>query len=275
MSKTNPPPFDVVAYLARVGYEGPLEPTLEVLESLHLAHATHIPFENLDILLGHPIRLDLESLQAKLVRDRRGGYCFEHNTLFAAVLEQAGFTVTPLAARVRLGSTGAGPRTHMLLHVDVAGSPYLADVGFGGESLLKPLPFELGRETTQFGRVYRLFDEAGVHVLQTRRGEGWFDLYAFTMEPQLAIDYVVANHYTSTFPSSLFQQHVFVQRTTPDASYLLFDRKLSTRRGEDVSSHELGDDEALLGVLATTFGLHFAPGTRFSTPGKTSPVLQQ
>jgi len=95
--------IDLAAYLRRVEYEGPLEPTAEVLRALHLAHATHIPFENLDILLGEPIRLDLASLQAKLVGANRGGYCFEQNALFAAVLEEVGFAVTRLAARVRCG----------------------------------------------------------------------------------------------------------------------------------------------------------------------------
>src|SRR6516164_7620350 len=94
--------LDLPAYLDRVEYTGPCAPTTAVLQALHLAHVTHIPFENLDIQLGRPIRLDLESLQAKLVRARRGGYCFEHNTLFAAVLERLGFGVTRLAARVRL-----------------------------------------------------------------------------------------------------------------------------------------------------------------------------
>src|SRR5690349_15099497 len=129
-------PLDLDAYLDRIGYAGPRLPTRRVLEGLHLAHTTHVPFENLDILLGRPIRLDLDSLQAKLVRDRRGGYCFEQNTLFAAGLEQMGFAVTRLAARVRFGASRLLPRTHMLLRVDVEGEPFLADVGFGGSGLL-------------------------------------------------------------------------------------------------------------------------------------------
>src|SRR5262245_53404654 len=144
MSTPNEQPLDLDADRHRIGYTGPLTPTRETLAGLHLAHATHIPFENLDILLGRPIRLDLEALQAKLVRGRRGGYCFEQNTLFAAALERVGFPVTRLAARVRLGATGVRPRTHMLLKVDLEGASFLADVGFGGEGLLQPLPFVPG-----------------------------------------------------------------------------------------------------------------------------------
>src|SRR6266550_822553 len=132
--------FDLAAYLRRIGYAGELSPSRATLDALHRAHATAIPFENLDILLGVPIRLDLASLQAKLVTARRGGYCFEQNTLFAAALEQFGFAVTRLAARVRLNAVAVNPRTHMLLRVDVAGTSWIADVGFGGAGLLWPIP---------------------------------------------------------------------------------------------------------------------------------------
>jgi N-hydroxyarylamine O-acetyltransferase len=263
MSPTVPPPIDLDAYCARIDFAGPVEPTLATLTGVHLAHATHIPFENLDILLGRPIRLDLESLEAKIVAGGRGGYCFEQNTLFAAVLQRIGFALTPLAARVRLGATRVNPRTHMILHVDVEGTAYLADVGFGGECLLGPLPMALGVETNQYGRVFRLIEGAGPWVLQLRRGESWDDLYAFTFEPQLPVDFEVANHYTATHPLSIFVKHPYVQLTTPEASYRLFDRKLSVRHGEEVSSRELEDDGELLQVLDQTFGLQFPPQTRF------------
>src|SRR3954471_2052207 len=148
--------LDLGAYLERVGYSGDLVPGEAVLEALHLAHATHIPFENLDILLGRPVLLDLESLQAKLVRGQRGGYCFEQNTLFAAALEELGFSVTRLAARVRSGASGPRPRTHMLLRVDVEGWPWLADVGFGGDGLLLPVPLVAGRVAHQYAWAFRV-----------------------------------------------------------------------------------------------------------------------
>jgi N-hydroxyarylamine O-acetyltransferase len=264
MSASDEVAIDVDAYLARIGYRGHVDPTLATLAGLHLAHATHTPFENLDILLGRPIRLDLEGLQSKLVAGRRGGYCFEHNTLFAAVLRTVGFTVTPLAARVRLGATRVGPRTHMLLRVDIDGLPYLADVGFGGESLLQPLPLALGVEAHDHGRVFRLAADAGLHVLQVCRDESsWHDLYAFTLEPQFPADYEVANYYTSTHPSSIFVRQPFVQLATPAASYLLLGRRLSVRQAGQVTSRDLDDDAELLRVLGETFGLAFPPDTRF------------
>src|SRR5215470_2919639 len=148
--------FDLDAYLARTGYAGELAPTRATLDALHLAHATRIPFENLDILLGRPIRLDLASLQAKLVRDRRGGYCFEQNRLFASVLESLGFTVTTLAARVRFGTPAVLPRTHMLVQVDVDGVRLLADVGFGAFGLLLPIALDDPGESRQFAWTYRI-----------------------------------------------------------------------------------------------------------------------
>src|ERR1700732_3402975 len=152
--------IDLNAYLGRVGYTGDRRPTASMLRELHLAHATHIPFENLDILLGRPIQLDLESLQAKLVHGKRGGYCFEQNLLFAAALEGLGFSVTRLAARVRLGRAQLLPRTHMLLKVDVDGGPWLADVGFGGEGLLLPVPMSPGDVSRQDCWTYRVSEDA-------------------------------------------------------------------------------------------------------------------
>jgi N-hydroxyarylamine O-acetyltransferase len=257
------PSLDLDAYQARIGYSGARAPTPEVLAELHLAHATHIPFENLDIQLGRPIRLDLESLQAKLVRDGRGGYCFEQNTLFAAVLETLGFPVTRLAARVRLVPGRIAPRSHMLLKVDVAGEAWLADVGFGGQGLLQPLPLVANRLSNQHAWSYRLVEEAGLWILQTLYAGEWQDQYAFTLEPQYPVDFEVANHFTATHPSSPFVQTLTVQLPTPAARYILRNREFTVQRGDEVSSSTVGSDEDLLRLLAETFGLHFPRGTRF------------
>ena len=256
--------IDLDAYLARIGYQGPVEPTVACLEGLHLAHVTSIPFENLDIHLGRPIRLDLESLQDKLVRARRGGYCFENNTLFAAALEEIGFAVTRLAARVR---GGTGGRTHMVLRVEAEGSAWLADVGFGGGSILKPLPFEPGPVVDQFGWRFRLVDDDAGRELQALRPEGWLGSYVFTFEPQLPIDYEIANHYTSTHPDSPFVRTLTAQLSSPERALLLRGHTLieMTPTGEVASG--VTDDE-MLDVLAERFTLELPEGTRFPRPSR-------
>jgi N-hydroxyarylamine O-acetyltransferase len=259
----DPPRFDLDAYLGRIGYAGPLHPTAAVLEGLHLAHATHIPFENLDILLGRPIRLDLESLHAKLVGAKRGGYCFEQNTLFAAVLEKIGYPVTRLAARVRLGARRISPRTHMLLRVEADEAVWIADVGFGGEGLLKPLPLVAGEIARQCAWSFRLVEEGNLWVLQGLQRGTWQDQYAFTLEPNYEADFEVANHYTSTYPSSHFVHTLTAQLPTPEARYILRDRELVVARAEEETSRTVEDGEPLLRVLAEIFGLGFPPGTRF------------
>ncbi|TMC10160.1 MAG: arylamine N-acetyltransferase [Chloroflexi bacterium] len=207
MSPPIPPPpagwtpelVDVPAYLARVGIAALPGPTAAGLRDLHRAHVLAIPFENLDIVLGRGIDVSLPAVQAKLVARRRGGYCYEHNTLFGAVLDRAGFEVTRLAARVRLGASFVRARTHMLLVVQAEGRPWLADVGFGGDGLLEPVPLEHGQTSRQGEWTYRVVREDGPWnwALHARRPDGWVELYGFTLEPQHPIDYVMANHFTS------------------------------------------------------------------------------
>lgn len=253
----------VDAYLARIGYSGELRPSAAVLAALHLAHATHIPFENLDVLRGVPIRLDLESLQRKLVDGGRGGYCFEHNLLFGAVLEELGFTVTRLAARVRHRRTDMPPRTHMLLLVDVDGQTLLADVGFGAEGLLYPVPFGTGEESQQFAWTYRVtaaprgpaLRDGHESVLQSKHGDEWLDLYSFTLDPQHQIDYEVANHYTSTHPESRFVRGLTVQLPTPTARTALRNRELTVDTGATTTTRVMADDDEIRRTLRETFGL--------------------
>jgi N-hydroxyarylamine O-acetyltransferase len=271
--------IDLESYLSRVHYAGPRSAALAVLEELHLAHVRHIPFENLDILLGRPILLDLGALEAKLVHGGRGGYCFEQNTLFAAVLEELGFPVTRLAARVRSGTTRLLPRTHMLLKVDMEGDAVIADVGFGGDGLLGPISLR-GEPMRQSGWTYRIAREADLYVLQWLRDGTWQDLYAFTLEPHYLIDFEMANHYVSTHPSSRFVQTLTVQRSTPEARYILRNRELSVDYGDGEKRPSVGpsagsgdprttsvqvvqSDGELLDMLKNAFGLTFPPDTRF------------
>jgi hypothetical protein len=133
--------FDLDAYFERIRWNGDTSLSLETLGGLVQAHMRHIPFENLDVLLGRPVRLDLDSLQQKLVRARRGGYCFEHMTLFAAAIEALGFQPVPHSARVLLTSARENaPRTHMFLTVAVADGVYVLDPGFGGPAPMFPVP---------------------------------------------------------------------------------------------------------------------------------------
>jgi N-hydroxyarylamine O-acetyltransferase len=254
--------LDLPAYLARVGYAGELRPAAQVLSDLHFAHATSVTFENLDILLGRPIRIDLGSIQAKIVRDRRGGYCFEQNRLFAAALEALGFQTTFLAARVRYRANRVLPRTHVLLLVEAEGERWVADVGFGTVGLMQPIPLAADVVSQQFGWEYQLTQEGRTWTLHAQLAGEWQPLYEFTLEPQYVVDLEMANHYVSTHPDSRFVQALIAQRSTPEARYLLRNLDLIVNRGGEETARTLREEE-LPGVLAEQFDLHFEPGTRF------------
>ena len=272
--RENPVHFDLDAYMRRIAYADELPPSAALLDALHVAHATHIPFENLDILLGRGILLDLASVQNKLVTRRRGGYCFEQNLLFSTALEALGFSVTRLAARVRLGSDVRRARTHMMLLVDVDGARFVADVGFGASGSPWPVPFGGGQESRRSAWTFRIVAEDGrsfpslnLHgeawLLQSRLDADWTDLYSFTLEPQQAVDYEMANHYTSTYPASPFTQIVIAQQLATNARRMLRNREYSEDRGTSVTRRVLTDDNEVLELLAGEFGLRFPAGTVF------------
>ncbi|MFG2502006.1 arylamine N-acetyltransferase [Streptomyces sp. NPDC048441] len=249
--------LDIAAYLAKVGYEGEAKPDFDTLRALHRAHVAAIPFENLEMMVGRPVPLDLAALQDKLVRQRRGGYCYEQNLLFAAALERIGFPVTGLGARVRAGASSRRAVTHMLLKVEADGQQWHCDVGFGAEGLLEPIlmgddEVDVRQGAWRFGIVQAA---NGARVLRTEHADGWFDLYEYTWEERLPVDYVVMNHYTSTHPKSSFIRRPVLQRAAPDARRMLVGEHLTVTRpdgtsGErDVSADELGD------VLAREFGI--------------------
>lgn len=206
--------LDLDAYLERTGYRGPLEPTAATLRALHRCHAEAIPFENLEIILGRPVNLDLASLQAKLVMRRRGGYCYEHNLLFAAVLERLGYAFSGLSARVTMGTGQPRPPTHMCIRAEADGVSWLVDVGFGGEGLLEPVPMRPGQRISQGHGAWRyeLADQGdGTWALSSLRPHGRLELYTFTLEARPPIDYQVFNWYTSTHPRSPFTQRPVAQ----------------------------------------------------------------
>lgn len=259
--------LDLAAYLARIGQAAPGAPDAALLRTLHRAHATRIPFENLDLMLGRPIRVDLPSIEAKLVDARRGGYCFEQNTLLAAVLREIGFEVDILLARVRRGAQRVLPRTHMVLQVHVGSERWLADVGFGADGLLRPAPLDPLGEVQSLPWVHRLVpEEPGLRVMQSLVDDAWMDLYAFTLEAQHAVDVEMSNHYVSTHPDSRFVQTLTAQRVAADARYVLRNRDLTIDRGIDIYTRRLASRDEVLQVLDEVFGLPLPADAPLRTP---------
>src|SRR5580658_6998663 len=183
-----PDTFSLAGYLKRIGYDGTVRADFTTLAAIHAAHVDAIPFEGLDPFLGRPVKLDLAGLQEKILSNRRGGYCFEQNTLLKAALEAIGFSVTGLAGRVRWMSppdSPLGPRTHMMLKVDLADGAYLVDVGFGACLLDAPLQLKADVEQVTSMGTYRLTPSDGLLSLSAKRGTGWRTLYVFDLQPQI------------------------------------------------------------------------------------------
>ncbi len=267
---------DLDAYLSRIGYTGPREPTLPVLHALTAHHAMAIPFENLDVLLGRPISLEPAALLRKLVHERRGGYCFEQNGLLLDVLTTLGFAVAPLSARVRWQRPRdyLPARTHLFLRVELDGRPWMTDVGIGGMSLTAAVPFDLsGAARPTPHETRRLIREDGRYFHQVRLGEAWQDVSEFTLEEMPPIDRELANWYTSAHPQSHFRNRLVAARAQPDGvRRTLLNREFAIRRGAEIlERRELQTPEELLAVLAEQFGLHFPAGTRFGPPGSPWP----
>ncbi|MCC7259216.1 MAG: arylamine N-acetyltransferase [Gammaproteobacteria bacterium] len=258
--------FDLDAYCARIGYLGERSPTLATLREIQWRHISSIPFENLACLAGEPVPLDLAALQAKMIRSPRGGYCFEHNILFAAALQRLGFAVTGLAARVlwKAPPDRSGPRTHMLLRVDLVEGTYIADTGFGGVSMPGPLELVTGRiQATPIER-YRLTAQRDLFHLDVElRGE-WQPVYSFDLQPQQYVDYEVANWFVSTHPTSRFTQVLLVARPAGQRRQSLFERDLSLHEPDGRRERrQLASVEELRQTLAGLFGIEVPPGAPF------------
>jgi len=259
------------AYLGRIGLGGRDDPGLA---AVHRAHATGIPFENLDSYGGTPVSLEPEDLERKLVGQRRGGYCFEQNLLLAGALVSLGDrAVEPLLARVRMSPEGAPrPLNHLLLRVtDRDGAQWLADVGFGGGGLLDPLPFAAGAETVQSGWRYRLVEDGPELVLQVFQDGGWADMYGFVPEPVPRIDIVVHNWFTATHPGSPFVTGLFAGRRTPERCLSLFvsEEAVLVERPVGGASHSTTvASEAVPALLAERFEI---PGVVVGRDGRLAP----
>ena len=215
--------IDLDRYFARIGYDGPRAPTLQVLERLHAQHVERIPFENLSPFLGEPVRLDPASLEAKLVATGRGGYCFEHNLLFSYVLLELGFDLRRLAARVRwnVAPNVVTPRSHMLLRLFIDGREHIADVGFGGLTLTTPLRLEAGVEQATPHEPHRLIAAGDGYVLEACVAGEWQALYAFDLHEQQVADFEVSSWYLCHHPQSPFVTGVIAARAAPGRRYAL------------------------------------------------------
>ncbi|RUU43329.1 arylamine N-acetyltransferase [Mesorhizobium sp. M6A.T.Ca.TU.002.02.2.1] len=244
--------FDIDAYFARIGYTGLRDASLKTLKSLHLLHPQAIPFENLDPFLGHPVRLDLASLQEKIVARGRGGYCFEHNLIFMHVLKALGFAVSGLAARVLWGQPDEAitARSHMLLRVELDGRTYIADVGFGGLTLTAPLLLRPGLEQKTPHETFRMVETGDHFRLQANVGGDWRTVYRFDMQQNYEVDYSVSNHFLSTHPTSHFLSSVIAARALPGRRYALRDNRLSTHHlGGRTEQMEIATAAELADVL--------------------------
>ncbi|MFC7615290.1 arylamine N-acetyltransferase [Actinokineospora soli] len=249
-----PEALDLDAYLARVDHPAIAAPTAAGLRSLHAAHVAAIPFENVDVLTGRHPGARLPAVADKLVTRRRGGYCFEHSTLFAAVLERFGYPVRRHLARVH--PQGSGARTHMMLLVDTDEGTHLADVGFGA-SMWAPVPLVDGAEVDQAGWLTRLVALPDGRWVLTRRGEqGWTAEHEFADDrPLRPVDVDLAHHYTATGPDSPFTKKLLVKRLEPGMATVLHGRELTVRHADGgvetrtVAPGELGELLAQLGLV--------------------------
>ncbi len=257
------------AYFARLDYRGPTTPTRETLDALCLAHVKAIPFENLDVLLGRGIDLSDEAVERKLLAARRGGYCFEHNPLFARVLTALGFQTSLISARVRLQRPRdfTPPRTHVFNLVTLDGERWIADVGVGGLSPTSAFRLDTDAEQPTAHEPRRVVKEGALYFHQVKLGDTWNDVCEFTLEEMPPIDREVGNWFTSAHPNSHFRNRLLAARALDDGGRVtLLNRELTLRTRAGVDTRILESPDALLEALATHFSLHFPAGTRFEGP---------
>ena len=257
-------------YLRRVGVEDGLPPTADTLRRLHVAHREAFLFDNVAIQTGGAISVALDALERKFIDEGRGGYCFEHNTLFAGALRDLGFQPVTLLGRVRRGPPERWARTHMVLKVPADGDVWLADVGFGGIGLLEPIPLREATMAEQAGITYALRREGGLWILSMRdpaqtqkylhdTSTSMTDLYEFSEDPQTAGDVEVANHFTSTHPDSVFRRTLTIQRSARTGRVILRGETL-TRYADGRAIEEPVAREHVRDVARELFGVELPEG---------------
>jgi N-hydroxyarylamine O-acetyltransferase len=256
MSPPEPAALDLDAYLARVGFRGRPGRDYDSLAALLAAHMRAIPFENIDVLLGRPVRLDLEGLQAKLVHARRGGYCFEHATLLGAVLERLGFAPVTHTARVTvIVPREEAPRTHMMLTVTLPEGRFVLDPGFGALAPRVPVPLAEGAVARIGDEEHRMVREDGAWILRAKRGDAMVDAWVTSLERDYPVDFELGSFYTSTHPRSPFVNRLMLRALLPDGRVSAMNRDVTVVRGGRSETRRLADRAELRALLAEHFGI--------------------
>ena len=247
--------MNLPAYLARIGFSGSTQPDPATLRDLHIAHMRTVPFENLDISLGRELVCDEQRFLHKIVNLRRGGFCYELNGAFAALLRELGFSVTLLSARVSREDGSASPEfDHLALRVDLE-EPWLADVGFG-DSFLEPLRLKPELEQEQSSGRFRIVQIRNVMIMQRMRtGEFWKSLYRFTLTPRQLCDFAPRCEYQQTSPESHFTRQRICTLPTQDGRITLSDLKLIRTMGNRREERILASDEEWRFTLDDLFGV--------------------
>jgi N-hydroxyarylamine O-acetyltransferase len=246
--------MNVAAYLQRINYDGPTEATAETLRALHRAHLLAVPFENLDIHLGREIVLEAERLYAKVIEQRRGGFCYELNGAFSGLLRALGFEVEMLAAGVGRSDGSFGPLfDHMALLVKLE-EAWLVDVGFG-EGFREPLRLDDEGEQAQAFGAYRIRRDGEWRLLERRDGDVWSPEYRFTLQPYAYADYTEMCRYHQTSPQSSFTQKRVCTLATPTGRVTLTNNRLITSVRGERDERELASDTEIAAVLRDQFGV--------------------
>lgn len=244
--------LDVEAYFRRIDYRGAVRPSSETLRDLHLAHLHTVPFENLDIHFGRPIVLDEDALFEKIVRRRRGGFCYELNGLFSALLRELGFRVTRLSAGVLDGGSYGPDFDHMTLLVELE-QRYLADVGFG-DAFWEPLRLDDPQEQIQRGRRFRLSHDGRVGTMLFEHTTGVADGYRFSLHPRGFAEYESMCRFHQTSPESTFTQRRVCSKATPTGRITLRDTRLIVTEHGERREGLLSEDEWVQ-ALERDFGI--------------------
>lgn len=259
-------PFDLDGYLSRIGWNGPRVPTRTTLESVLRAQMTAVPFENLDVLLGRGIRIDLEGVYGKLVTARRGGYCFEHGTLLLAALQQLGFQPVAHAARViQLRPRSEAPLTHMFLTVQMDGQTLVLDPGFGGHAPRVPVPLT-GEEVRDRDDVHRMVRQGNDWALEARIDGVPALLWSSSVEPAEPVDFVMANHFVSTFPESPFVTRLMLRALTGTARVSMMNQDVTVRDASGQQKRVITDRAELRRLLIEHFGFDLPDVERLRVP---------